>query len=87
MKNISKIQFENMKKKSMDFHTQKRLFDAKVKKIYGKHYSDFDYDLIIDAIDYGQGNISYECFCELMQNIVNGNNTEKYCSILKKYGI
>jgi len=87
MENISKKQFEEMMKVSADFHTQKTFFDAKVQEIYGEHYSDFDYDYIIDSLDYGAGKLSYECFCELMQNIAsgNGNDNNAYRDIIAKY--
>lgn len=87
-KNISKKQFDEMLKASSNFYNKKILFDAKVEEIYGEHYSDFDFDFIIDSIDHGMGGISYECFCELMNLIKDGNGSDviKYSSIIKKYG-
>jgi len=89
MKNIDREMYENMIKASQEFHTQKTMFDARVQEVYKEHYSDYDIDSIIDTIDYGQGNMPYECFCELMQTIAdgNGNDVNLRNSILKKYWI
>ena len=89
MKNISKKQYENMVKTSQEFHYQKTMFDAKIQEIYNGHYSDYDIDLLIDSIDYGQGKISYECFCELMQNIADGNGEDISLrnAVIKKHGV
>jgi hypothetical protein len=79
---MGKLSGENRKKMRKTFNQLQNLevkaarmkheFDLQLAKFYGEeHYSDHDEDEIIDALDYGQGGLSFKRFDEIMWEINN----------------
>ena len=72
MNTLTKRYFKQVSKKAQEWADMKTQFDMLVEKKYGFHYSDKDIDEIIDCIDYGHGELSFEEFDEIMRR--NGGN-------------
>lgn len=67
MKELKK-QFEKVKKLAYQNSKQSRKLDVMIYKKWRFSYSDKDIDEIIDTLDYGVGNATFERFVELMDN-------------------
>jgi hypothetical protein len=67
-----KAQMKKVNSMAIKFMAESRDFDAMCKEYYGEEtYSDNDLDQIIDALDYGQCEMDFEEFDELMKEINN----------------
>ncbi len=63
-----KLQFEKVKKLAIKKQDESKKLDQMIDKKWGFSYSDEDIDEIIDSLDYGTGDISFERFVKLMNN-------------------
>ena len=74
----TKAQISNQMKKvnnlAIKFKQESAKFDVMCEKYYGNEtYNDHDLDQIIDCLDYGQGEMDFEEFDELMKEINNNH--------------
>ena len=65
MKKIEKLFNSCIRYGDKYFKVHKEL-DSEIISVYGFHYSDQDMDFIIDALDYGQGGLTFEEFHKRM---------------------
>jgi hypothetical protein len=85
-KHIEKELFEKMQRAALDFHNISIEFTGAMYEVYGTTYSEYDIDNLIDALDYGMKEVSYEYFCEVMSALRNGDtDVSTILEIDKKY--
>ena len=70
-KKFPKVLFNQMLRAASDHSVMKSKFDRIVEDVFGCHYSDFDDDDLIDALDYGTGYCSYDEFVKRMKEHQN----------------
>ena len=75
-------QFEKVKEIAVTKHYEGHKLNLMIEEKWGYSYSDKDLDEIIDSIDYGTSNISFERFIELMND-----PNKRYIESKKKGGL
>ena len=68
-----KAQFNKVQKIAANALYERRKLDKLIEKEYGFSYSDTDDDLIIDSLDYGTSEITFEDFTSRMNNYKNNH--------------
>lgn len=59
--------FEEVKRLCLEYKKKSHKLDKQIEEKFGFHYSDFDMDNVIDTLDYGTDNISFNDFIKLME--------------------
>lgn len=59
-------QYEIVKKLASELHEQSNILDQKINDKWKFHYSDVDYEMAIDTLDYGTSDLSFDEFVKWM---------------------